>query len=776
MSDWRLYLREIKRLDSDSDVVSINTSTNKIKYSNDIIQHRNIENLTKEEIVRTYLVVRLVKELKYDKNKIELEKEYAIGRPKESKARLDILVNDNRNGRSKSFMLIEVKSPDKFEKDGKYTKEEFIEGQLFKIAAQETEPRYLIYYTCEEIGSGLSEKKIIIDYHKFNSFDEWQAGGNVSLDQIPIEYGVARKRIYVNKANEDLKKDERNLSREYGKKEFFSLKKDLHDVLWGGGGNYNYIFSNLIKLFLTKIYDEETTEVGKSYRFQIGLKDDQIETPKEVYKKINDLFKKAQIEYLNYDESKVLSSVGIDTEQISESKVTYVVEKLQGISLTENKNDGDLLGDFFESIVNEGFKQNKGQFFTHTNIVRFMLRVLDLDTLTMELLNDPIKPRLPYICDPSCGSGTFLIEAMKFITKTVKKQSEKIKKTNRIVQFVESNFPKIKENIWAREFIYGIEKDTDLGLTTKVNMILHGDGNINIFINDGLQPFEKYISKSPYGNILNITKKEDNGVYSKELNEQFDVIMSNPPFSIPLDTETKKGLDKLFQYSDKKNSENLFLERWYQLLRPGGRMAVVLPDSVFDTKENLYIRLFIYKYFKINALVSLPNLAFAPYTPTKTSLLFATKKTIDEIKEWEALWRKSANEFGKLDRRLTGFQREIAAGKGFDKNMAKSTIIQYIKDYLDKDDLGKDVAELYKKYSEDIAEIRGNPDWWIFGEIAKKLDYVIFMAEAKEIGFKRTKRGEKERPNDLFQRDGSQIVIDTKNPKTILDYIVSNRA
>lgn len=776
MSEWKLYLHEIKRLDPDGEVVSINASLKKIKYNNEIIQHRNIENLTKEEIVRACLVVRLVKQLKYDKNKIELEKEYAIGRPKESKARLDILVTDDRGGRLKSFMLIEVKSPDKFEKDGKYTKEEFIEGQLFKIAAQETKPRYLIYYTCEEIGSELSERKIIIDYEKFNSFDAWEEGGNVSLDEIPVEYGIARKSVYVNKPKEELKNDERSLNKEHGKKEFLTLKKDLHDVLWGGGGNYNYIFSNLIKLFLTKIYDEETTEVGKPYRFQIGLKDSQIETPKEVYRKINGLFKKAQIEYLNYDESKVLSSVGIDTEQISESKVTYVVEKLQGISLTENKNDGDLLGDFFESIVNDGFKQNKGQFFTHTNLVRFMLRVLDLDTLTMKLLNDPIKPRLPYICDPSCGSGTFLIEVMKFITKTVKNQPDRIKKTNRIDQFIESNFPKIKENIWAREFIYGIEKDTDLGLTTKVNMILHGDGNINIFINDGLQPFEKYVSKSPYGNILNIAKKEDNGVYSKELNEQFDVILSNPPFSIKLDTETQKGLNKLFQFSDKKNSENLFIERWYQLLRQGGRMGVVLPDSVFDTKENLYIRLFIYKYFKINALVSLPNLAFAPYTPTKTSLLFATKKTTDEVKDWAALWRKSANEFGQLDRRLGGFQREIIAAKDFDRDVAKATITQYLKDYLDKDDLGKDVVELYKKYSEDIAEIRKNPDWWIFGEVAKKIDYTIFMAEAKEIGFKRTKRGEKERPNDLFQRDASQIVTDVKTPKTILDHIVADRS
>ena len=79
-------------------------------------------------------------------------------------------------------------------------------------------------------------------------------------------------------------------------------------------------------------------------------------------------------------------------------------------------------------------------------------------------------------------------------------------------------------------------------------------------------------------------------------------------------------------FGSKKNSENLFIERYYHLLRPGGRMGIVLPESVFDTSENKYIRLFLYKYFIIKAVVSLPQVTFAPYTPTKTSVLLAKKK------------------------------------------------------------------------------------------------------------------------------------------------------
>ena len=111
---------------------------------------------------------------------------------------------------------------------------------------------------------------------------------------------------------------------------------------------------------MAKIYDEDTTPEGGAYRFQIGSKrsnrgtEVELETPAEVYKKINDLLKKAQVDYLNYDKNKMINSVGIDVEQISESKVAYVVEKLQGISITKNTHNGDVLGEFFEEIVGEG--------------------------------------------------------------------------------------------------------------------------------------------------------------------------------------------------------------------------------------------------------------------------------------------------------------------------------------------------------------------------------------------------------------------------------------
>ncbi len=177
---------------------------------------------------------------------------------------------------------------------------------------------------------------------------------------------------------------------------------------------------------------------------------------------------------------------------------------------------------------------------------------------------------------------------MKFITNNIKRRFRNKLNKNRDVddKFWQWFMPDHRENKWAREYIYGIEINFNLGTSTKVNMILHGDGTTNIFVKDGLLPFRFY-DKETAPNFLK-QYEVDPLYYNKEVNKQFDVVVSNPPFSVDLDKETKKSLKDEFVFGDKKNSENLFIERWYQLLKPNGRLGVVLPESVFDTTENKY--------------------------------------------------------------------------------------------------------------------------------------------------------------------------------------------
>lgn len=245
-------------------------------------------------------------------------------------------------------------------------------------------------------------------------------------------------------------------------------------------------------------------------------------------------------------------------------------------------------------------------------------------------------------------------------------------------------------------------------------------------------------------------------------------------------------------FGDKKNSENLFIERWYQLLRANGRLAAVLPESVFDTSENKYIRLFIYKYFKVKAVVSLPQLAFEPFTSTKTSILFAQKKTQAEIEQWNKVWADVSKQYSQLKTRTENIidvvdgkkaKTKLPSIRNLTEKEESDVIKTMLQSYLSPADKDKSAVELVTKYRSELAMItKLDKDlqdyfgyvnvWWVFSEVAKQLSYDIFMAEVDSIGYKRTKRGEKKTSNDLCRIDGSEnIIVDDGKLDTVLDYM-----
>lgn len=370
---------------------------------------------------------------------------------------------------------------------------------------------------------------------------------------------------------------------------------------------------------------------------------------------------------------------------------------------------------------------------------------------------------------------------MKAITKELKhKRNEEIDTSNQVLRWYKDYFPEFHENRWAREFLYGADSNFDLGTAAKVNMILHGDGSANLFVQDGLLPFTMYTKTAGGTNVLVL--QEPHVEYgNKHTNGQFDVVISNPPFSVDLDTVTKQKVERTFIFHKKKNSENLFIERYYQLLKENGRMGIVLPESVFDTTENKYIRLFLFKYFKIKAVVSLPQVTFEPFTSTKTSLLFAQKKTADEVVEWNTLWNKYQVEWGKLNKRVANYISVYLKGekkekypsiKNHDDKVSLQNIHYFLKDYLEPKDVSLSIKEILGKYKAEIKEVISiNKDeielfghcnsWWVFGEVSKEIDYDIFMAEAENVGYKRTKRGPKPMINELFDIEAAPLMLDT---------------
>jgi len=773
-------------------VTNIDITQNKISYSG-IIQGRDIKEITgDEEMSRAFLLTRLVNELGYSPDRIEIEHEYTAGRPHTNTSRIDVVVRDVYGD---AFLFIEVKSPEEY---ASIDKDKTIEEQLYKVSYMEKaeghKVKYLVLYTSSETGTTVSDECMIIDADAYSTYVDWEAERNCTND-LPVRYGKAQLKPYIKGSDKDLET-------EFTGEMLNQLQTDLHNVLWGGGStDDNDVFASLTNLILAKIQDEDSTEDGETYKFQSLTfekeGDEEFETNEDLFKRINELYRDALKSKLYIlDEAELQKSYVIDSKKFSLSKLKYAVQKMERLSFVDGKNSlsgKDILGEFFEGIIRDGFKQNKGQFFTHVNIVRFMLWSVQADKLAIKRIKE--DKEIPYLIDPSAGSGTFLIEYMKFITENMKYRFRKELGTTRAVKDkIESDwfYPDHRENKWAQTYIYASESNFNLGTATKVNMILHGDGSTNIFVKDGLLPFSKY-EKETAPNILHDSANET--LYAdKAVNGNFDLILTNPPFSVDLDNDTKKTLGKSFLFGDKKNSENLFIERWYQLLRENGRLAAVLPESVFDTTENKYIRLFLYKYFKIKAVVSIPQLAFEPYTSTKTSILFAQKKTSSEVKEWDAEWAEASKEYSKLKTRVENLisvydgvkdRKKLPSIKDITPDEELDIIRRMLKNYIHNQDAELSADQLIAKYrseleelckfDKDTVDIFGHVNtWWVFGEIINKLSYDVFMAEADNIGYKRTKRGEKEMPNDLYVLEYAPDTIDKTKVKSHYDILIAD--
>jgi type I restriction enzyme M protein len=757
-------------------VVELNLDTKSVKYLDPIKKLREVVKVTgDEEIVRAFLIARLVNQLGYKPELIEIEKDYQAGRKPVMTPRIDVILRD---AKGKAFLFIECKAPTKFEEDKQH-----IKGQLFELAKLEGNVKYLVYYTLEEVDDELRDKPIVIELSKFKDYEDWIDKGSPSIANVlPAHYNEARKEPLIKGGKRDLRK-------RFEPNELKALATDLHNVLWGGGGTGDTeVFTSLVNIILAKIQDEYDRADGEEYRFQIHQYGKNIEQGKEIFERVNNLYRKALKEQLNVTEDLEQQFV-VNQQKFSLNKLIYAVQALEEFSFVDGKStiDGkDILGDFFEQIQRDGYKQTKGQFFTPINVVRFLLYTLELDELALKRLNE--NGTLPYIIDPACGSSTFLIEAMKMVTQEIKYRRRNEVKKSRQAQdrFEEFFMPDNREHRWAQKYIYAIEHNFELGTATKVNMILHGDGSTNVFVKDGLLPFRFYQKAEP--NALN-THDVDSLYNNKDINAQFDVLVSNPPFSVNLDNETKNRLNFTFVFHGKKNSENLFIERYYQLLKENGRLGVVLPESVFDTTENKYIRLFLYKYFWVRAVVSLPQLTFEPYTSTKTSLLFAQKKTRQEVEEWNEVWNKHSSDYGKLKTRAENYVKVYVEGepktkfpsiKGDEDEDIRNNLSRFLRVEFGGDELALGIKELVETYraqieeaakiDKDTVEVFGHVNTsWVFSGVAQELKIPIFMAEAAHIGYKRSKRGERAQPNELFDVEIAPEKVEAQKVKELYE-------
>lgn len=410
------------------------------------------------------------------------------------------------------------------------------------------------------------------DVKNFNSMEREK---NV-ISQIPVSYGQAPK--YRFKKEKKSSKENRNSLKIVSREELIKTLEKCHDTVWQGGKlNPSDAFDEVSKILFCKLQDEKKTAVSEFYKFQVGTH----EESSDIAERIHGIYKEGKEQDPN---------VFSENIKLEDDIIYKTVEHLQSINI--NKTDLDSKGVAFERFMGDFFKGKMGQYFTPRNIVDFCVKMLFIK-------------QNERVLDPACGSGGFLLHAMDLIRKKAEEDYEEEKE---IYSYWHD---------FASKNLFGIEINEQIARVCKMNMIIHDDGHTNIISADSLDNIEKHTK-------INSQFKKGN----------FDIILTNPPFGAKVLINEKKYLkDYQLGLNNGKeraaqSTEVLFIERCFEYLKEGGRMAIVLPDGILTNATLQYVRDFIMNNFKINAIVSIPQTAFSHYgAGVKCSLLFLTKST-----------------------------------------------------------------------------------------------------------------------------------------------------
>ena len=531
-----------------------------------------------------------------------------------------------------------------------------------------------------------------------------------------------------------------------GKQRFFDLSvidqseltrrfKQAHEALWAGGQlNPSEAFDELDKLIFCKIWDErKPRKMGAPYDFQIITVSKDIEKDDRKRRLLENDSLYERIRALYEEGRQKDKEVFRDNIRLTPEKVRTVVGYLESVNLGDT--DLDSKGRAFETFMGSFFRGTYGQYFTPREIVQFVVDVL------------PIRYDSK-VLDTSCGSGGFLLYALNKVrnqaTELYPGYKTDTKQYARWLPYWHD---------FAANNLYGIEISEQISRAAKMNMIIHDDGHTNVITSDGLVTAQEMFSKT------------DNKGFEYGT---FDFIITNPPFGSTV-RQSEQAYLKVYQLGKKEedwlavntqpenirdgqSTEVLFIEQDYKFLKEGGFLAIVIPDGILTNSSMQYVRTQIEDWFRIVAVVSLPQIAFmANGAGVKSSVLFLKKWT---KKEADSLVRKKKD----IESELLQNSNYIELRKTWDreikqKQKEKATEIK-LRQAITLSE-AKQSPE-YKSWNSDmLAEYAGKID-----ELKSRLsdeyqhakqkilpDYPIFMAIAEDIGYDAT--GKKTSVNEL---------------------------
>lgn len=541
---------------------------------------------TPEEYVRQNIEKRLVNEHQYPKSTIKIEVPIKVG---SASKRVDIAIypKDCTNLTQENIsLIIECKKEGVTPNDRK----EGV-GQL-KSYMQ----------SCGNCEWGLwtngKDKEVFRKITQANAKIEFEDYIDIPSYDTPIEEIDRPSRKRQQKASGD------NL--------LYAFKKCHNHIHAIDGPQKQVAFFELLKIIFCKIEDERN--LFEEPEFFVSTKErDYPDGQLTVKKRIEKIFTKVKAKH------KQIFAPN-DEITLSPRTLAYVVGELQRYSFLDTNID--VKGKAYEEIVGSNLRGDRGEFFTPRNV--------------MKMIVEMVAPKSgEYVLDSSCGTGGFLVQAMNFVIHQIEsKIAEKLGKPKE--RWTETHRQTANEEIKAiaGKYFFGFDINPDLVKATKMNMVMNNDGSGNILRANSLLPphewdleFKKTLADRFGIDHRNIRTAKDIAL--------FDVIVTNPPFGskLPIQDPAILSQYEIAQGSNSMTPEELFVERCIQLLKPGGRLAIVLPDSILGAPGKAFIRKWLIKNCFIIASIDLHQDTFQPSTGTQTSVLIVQKKTEKEKNE-----------------------------------------------------------------------------------------------------------------------------------------------
>jgi len=569
-SSYKIEQFNQTEIDSVESLITIKTDKKgkEVYYVKCQIRDKDIK-LTDEELVRQLYINKLINEYNYPKEKMELEYSVSFGREKK---RADIVIFD-KLATTSPYIIVELKKPKL--KDGKEQLKSYCNATGAPIGIWTNGGQISFYHR--------KDPNFFEDLPNIPTFDEKLS--DILSERWTIDDLISKDKLITEK------------------KSLKDLILEMEDEVLANAGVD--VFEEVFKLIFTKLYDEMESGRNETRHLEFRNYGD---TETELKDKIQKLFDKAKNKWdgVFSEEAKIL---------LSPSHLSVCVSSLQDVKLFNSNLD--VVDDAFEYLMSKSSKGEKGQYFTPRYVIDMCVKMLN--------------PRSDEtMIDPASGSCGFPVHTIFYVWKQILKE----KGIEQSHLFTSQEKP-AECTDYVNSNVFAIDFDEKTVRVARTLNLIAGDGQTNVL----------HLNTLDYERWEDTTKTEDwtdtynegwkklkklrttkNSDYSFE----FDILMANPPFAGDIKesriiAKYELGKNAKGKYQSKVGRDILFIERNLNFLKPGGRMAIVLPQGRFNNSSDKYIRDFITERSRILAVVGLHRNVFKPHTGTKTSVLFVQK-------------------------------------------------------------------------------------------------------------------------------------------------------